>query len=75
MLARTEAPPDYKLIQKLRAAREIKMMTTPGAVQGAKMIYATDPIGFIEDWCDSFDPRNAGRDKPIRLPFVLFPRQ
>jgi len=39
MLARTDQwPPDYKEIQRLRAARLIKMKITPGAVEGDKSI-------------------------------------
>jgi len=32
-------------------------------------------VEFIEDWCYTFDPRNAGTDKPTKIPFILFPRQ
>ena len=37
--------------------------------------YKTHPVEFIEDWCYTFDPRNAGTDRLTKIPFVLFPRQ
>lgn len=48
------------------------------AQAGAKVVYSRGLDGclaFIEDWCDTFDPRNAGTGKPTTMPFVLFPRQ
>jgi len=42
---------------------------------GAFEHYRTHPVDFINDFCDTYDPRNAGRDKPSYMPFVLFPRQ
>jgi hypothetical protein len=32
-------------------------------------------VEFINHWCDTYDPRNAGTDKPARMPFILFQRQ
>jgi phage terminase large subunit len=33
-------------------------------------------IEFIEDWLDTYDPRNAGReDQLATMPFIMFPRQ
>ena len=37
--------------------------------------YRDHPVDFIEDWCYTFDPRNAGTGKLTKIPFVLFPRQ
>lgn len=45
-------------------------------LKAAMIYYRTRPNEFIEDWVDTFDPRNA--DKPgmlVRMPFVMFPRQ
>src|SRR4051812_34784652 len=76
MLNRSEQwPPDYKTVVAIRAARALKMRTTPGAVGGARDYYKNNPADFIEHWVDTFDPRNAGTLKPTRMPFVLFPRQ
>ena len=41
----------------------------------AKIFYKTHPVEFIEDWCDTFDPRNSGTGKLSTMPFSLFPRQ
>lgn len=37
--------------------------------------YKEHPVDFIEDWCYTFDPRNAGTGKLTKIPFILFPRQ
>lgn len=34
-----------------------------------------DPVLWFNDWCWTFDPRNAARNLPVLLPFKLFPRQ
>ena len=34
-----------------------------------------DPIVFINDWCWTFDPRNAARNLPTTVPFLMFPKQ
>src|SRR5258708_12085734 len=47
----------------------------PENVVGAIGYYRTRPIEFIEHWCYTFDPRNAGTDKPTKMPFILFQRQ
>lgn len=35
----------------------------------------TGAVAFINDWCITFDPRNAGKGVPVRMPFILFKRQ
>lgn len=42
---------------------------------GIKAHYREKPWEMISDWGVTFDPRNAERDLPTRLPFVLFPKQ
>lgn len=42
---------------------------------GAHAYYASDPIAWIEHWCDTSDPRNAAAGRPVSMPFMLFPRQ
>jgi phage terminase large subunit len=44
-------------------------------MERAKRFYRTHPVEFIEDWCDTFDPRNAGTAAPTTMPFRLFSRQ
>lgn len=79
MLAPTQSwPPDYQAIVNKRLAMLISLRLTPGMLKGAKAHYADGAQGcidFIEDWVDTFDPRNAGTDKPTRMPFILFQRQ
>lgn len=47
----------------------------PTAQKGLKEYYKTRPHEFIEHWCDTYDPRNAGTINPTHMPFLLFPRQ
>lgn len=42
---------------------------------GAKRYYAENALPFILDWCDTYDPRNAGTDRPTRMPLLMFERQ
>jgi hypothetical protein len=44
-------------------------------VLGAKEYYRTRPVEFINHWCDTYDPRNAGTSTPAYMPFVMFERQ
>jgi phage terminase large subunit len=37
--------------------------------------YANDPVAFINDWVDTYDPRNAAKGALVRMPFRLFKRQ
>jgi phage terminase large subunit len=30
---------------------------------------------FVNHWCITYDPRNATRTRPAKLPFVMFPKQ
>lgn len=41
----------------------------------AESMYANQPVKFICQWCDIYEPRNAGKGLPTRFPFVLFKRQ
>lgn len=76
MLARAPAwPPNYVEVLQDRALRLMQIRTRPECAAGMRAYYAEHPAEFIEDWCDTFDPRNAGTNKPTRMPFVLFKRQ
>ena len=68
-------PPNYVKLWKWRQRQLEKFAANPALITGAKEYYRTRPAEFIGDWCDTFDPRNAGGDLPARLPFVLFPKQ
>lgn len=78
MLAPTNWPPDYETITNKRVQMLLHLKLMPGFLKGARAHYADGAQGcidFIEDWCDTFDPRNAGTERPTRMPFILFPRQ
>jgi phage terminase large subunit len=75
MLQKTKWPPDYTRIWLDRTSRYEHMISSPSHIVGAIEYYRTRPVEFIEHWCQTFDPRNAGTDKPTRLPLILFPRQ
>ncbi len=72
-------PPDYQTAMNKRVQMLLRLKLVPGFLKGAKAHYANNGaqgcIDFIEDWCDTFDPRNAGTERPTRLPFILFKRQ
>jgi phage terminase large subunit len=70
-----EWPPDYVTVCQNRFQRLKILKSSADAIVGAQGYYSQRPIEFIEHWCDTIDPRNAGTDKPTRLPFILFPRQ
>ena len=68
-------PPCYASIYQERIERVLKLREDPELWEGAKEYYRTRPAEFIEDWCITEDPRNAGTDLPVRMPFALFKRQ
>lgn len=57
------------------------MLASKTVLDGAHVYYSRRPAEFISDWCDTYDPRNAGKRHPdgsavlARMPFILFPRQ
>lgn len=69
-------PPNYTDVYAQRQKRLVAMRENPALILGAKEFYKTRPIEFIEDWCITYDPRNAGHDTlPTHMPFMLFPKQ
>jgi phage terminase large subunit len=72
-------PPDYtgKYIERAEALARIK--ANKALVPGILAHYGRGLEGcieFIEDWLDTYDPRNAGKlDKLSVMPFIMFPRQ
>ena len=76
MLARSDWPPRYSEVLAERDERLRLLQSSPDMLRGAKVHYASHPAEFIDDWCWTRDPRNAGiKGKMVRMPFVLFPRQ
>lgn len=66
---------DYTKTFQDRINRINQLKANPVLVYGAKQYYKDKPIEFIEDWLCTYDPRNAARDMPTTMPFILFPRQ
>jgi phage terminase large subunit len=76
LVQRVQWPPDYARVRDDRRERLEALLRDPLAQECAREFYKTRPIEFIEDWCDTFDPRNdAGTGRPTTMPFILFPRQ
>ena len=68
-------PPDYVLAFAWRQQQVLRLKADAVRVVGAKEFYRTRPVDFINHWCITYDPRNAGRETPAKMPFVLFQRQ
>lgn len=79
-------PPDYRgiaiwktgLVNRLRKRSEknpIGDPNFPSKLSAYKLMYKHDPVKFIVELCETYDPRNAGLKKPVYMPFVLFKRQ
>jgi len=79
MLQRSQWPPDYSAELRRRYRLLIRMRRcTPREIAAIYRVYADGAEGcvaFIEDWCETFDPRNAGSGRPTRMAFKLFPKQ
>ena len=71
-------PPDYDAIRAWRSQKIDSFELNPQEINDARLFYGRDATGciaFINHWCDTYDPRNAGTDKPVRMPLILFRRQ
>lgn len=68
-------PPDYVAEFGVRQQRLLNIRKSPEMLAGALEYYATRPVEFINHWCLTYDPRNAGGDRPAHMPFILFERQ
>lgn len=73
--ARNSWPPNYIEVWQWRQNQIRLLKQRPELVAGAKIVYAQDPCLFINHWCDTYDPRNAGSEVPARMPFIMFPKQ
>jgi len=69
------ANPDYSETILYRAQALELLRKSPGSLKGLREYYSTHWIEFINDWMSTYDPRNVGTDKPVTMPFILFPRQ
>src|SRR5688500_18236667 len=70
-----DIPPDYVAVYMRRASLLKAMRDSEQGRIGALEYYRTRPVEFINDWCDTADPRNAGTDKPASMPHIMFPPQ
>lgn len=75
-LQRAEWPPDYVGVNNWKKYNQLKFVDDVEYRKGAVQYYRTHPWEFINHWCVTYDPRNAGGgDTPSTMPFVLFQRQ
>lgn len=72
---RKDWPPDYDRVLVWRRQQIEQYELNPELVEKAKKYYRTRPAKFIMHWCDTWDTRNAGTGKSVRMPFILFPKQ
>lgn len=66
--------PDYHKVWEWRL-KVINKIRETGTADEFKKYYKDHPVTFISHWGNTFDPRNAERNLPTIIPFVLFPRQ
>lgn len=69
-------PPNYVEVYRWRQGRLLGMRKHKHMLAGALEYYRTRPVEWINDWCDTYNPRNAmDPDALVYMPMVLFPRQ
>ncbi|GFO81791.1 MAG: hypothetical protein A49_14180 [Methyloceanibacter sp.] len=68
-------PPDYVDVLRRRQERVLALRSDPELLFGALEYYRTRPVEWINDWVDTYDPRNAGSSMPAFIPLILFDRQ
>lgn len=71
--------PDYVTVYAERARRlayiRAEVRKDAKFLGQLKRHYSLNVADFISDWGMTMDPRNAGTDIPVVMPFILFPRQ
>ncbi|QIG76479.1 terminase large subunit protein [Rhizobium phage RHph_I72] len=71
-------PPNYVELFAWRQNQLTLLRNDPRMLQGARAFYKQPENcgAFINDWIDTYDPRNAGQEgKLTSMPFILFQRQ
>jgi phage terminase large subunit len=68
-------PPDYRAVLAWRDEARAELERDPAITAAAKRWYPRHIAEFICHWGTTYDPRNAGRDRPAKMPFILFKRQ
>lgn len=67
--------PDYLPIYEARLRRLQWLRSNPDQVPAVLAHYRTHPWLLIDDWGMTSDTRNADIGLPVKVPFVLMPRQ
>lgn len=72
-------PPDYEAVYNWRAKKLAQIEAGDVSVEQMRVAYAQSgwrgAVRFILHWMDVHEPRNAGTDKPVWMPMILFPKQ
>ena len=68
-------PPNYTEVFGWRQHQLMLIRKDPGMLEGAKAFYAENYVSFINHWVDTYDPRNAKKDTPTNMPFIMFAKQ
>jgi len=62
----------HMMVQRWRHRKLAEFLEDPTMIEN---LYGAEPIKFICHWLDVYEPRNAGKGLPTRMPFILFTRQ
>lgn len=76
MAAAARKEPDrYEAVARERMRRLAWLRANPGELPRIRRYYRTHIADWINDWGLTVDPRNAGTDRPVVMPFLLDPKQ
>ncbi|MEE8263249.1 MAG: TerL protein [Gammaproteobacteria bacterium] len=75
MLSKVPWPPDFDRENDRRSILRSILANTEDPRTTVGELYVNDPVAFINDWCITYDPRNAAKVLPPKMPFLLFPKQ
>lgn len=68
-------PPDFVGELARRMELEKRIASDPVMLAGAKALYASSLPAFVADCVWVYEPRNASKGDPVRVPVVIFERQ
>ena len=68
-------PVDHIAVFGWRQQQVLRLKGNSDLIAGAKHYYAEHPVEFINHWCDTYDPRKAGKNPGPKGPLVLFKKQ
>ena len=75
MPTKSSSDKDITAIYVARARRLANIRKSPEDLPALKAYYRDHPAQFINDWGQTYDPRNIEIGLPAVIPFALFPRQ